>query len=138
MANPHWSSAFVGRPYIDGEFDCGELARAVQREVFGREVRIPTERGYLGESHPVAKARAAAAQIAEEMERCVQRTDLPRDGDAVILVSSGYLQHIGVYCWIGTEPWVLHADNEYEQVVLTRIRDLGVSGLKVASYHRWI
>jgi phosphatidylserine/phosphatidylglycerophosphate/cardiolipin synthase-like enzyme len=131
----HWSQRYVGRPYIEGEFDCGELARTVQREVFGREIALPTERGYMGKKG-AEKFRAMAAQIDTEKTRIAERTEAPQEGDAVLLVARGYLQHVGVYCLIG-EPWVLHAADTARQVLLARVRELAAKGLRVEGYYRW-
>lgn len=134
----HWSSAYIGRPYIEGEFDCGELARVVQREVYRREINVPTERGYLSEAHPVARFRAMARQIEAAAPACAEPTTLPKDGDAVLLKSRGYLQHIGVYCFVDGEPCVLHASDASMQVVRTRLRELEIRGLKCEGFYRWI
>lgn len=134
----HWSWAYVGRRYVDGEFDCGELARLVQKEVFGKDVAIATERGYLKAEGTLAKFRAMSAQIAAELPSCCEPTTLPREGDGVLLVTRGHAQHVGVYCFIAREPWVLHASDSSRQVVLTRIRDLAVRGMRVEGYYRWI
>lgn len=134
----HWSSAYIGRPYLEAEFDCGELARLVQREVFGREILIPVERDYMGEAGPVARFRAMARQIAAEAPRLAEPTTLPKDGDAVLLKSRGYFQHIGIYCFVDGEPWVLHASDASMQVVRTRVRELEIRGLRIEGFYRWI
>lgn len=134
----HWSSAYIGRPYIEGEFDCGELARLVQREVFGREILIPTERGYVGQASPIGRFRAMERQIEAAAPACAEPTTLPKEGDAVLLKSRGYLQHVGIYCFVDGEPWVLHATDASMMVVRTRIRELEIRGLKVEGYYRWI
>ncbi len=134
----HWSSAYIGRPYIDGEFDCGELARVVNREVFGRAIRVPAERGYIGKATAFEKFRAMAAQIEAEIPNCAEPTEHPEEGDGVLLQSRGYLQHIGIFCVVDGEPCVLHATDSAGQVVRQRIRDLRVRGLHVEGYYRWI
>lgn len=134
----HWSTAYVGRPYVEGVFDCGDLARAVQLEVFGRTIKIPADRDHLVETGVVAKFRAMSEQLAAEMPKCVQPVVSPQDGDGVLLKSRGYLQHIGIYCLVDGEPCVLHASDASRQVVRTRVRELAIRGLVVEGYYRWI
>lgn len=135
---PHWSERYVGRRYVPGEFDCGELARLVQREVFGREIRLPAARDYELAGGPLEKFRAMAAQIERCKDDVAARVDLPRDGDGVLLISRGYRQHIGVHCAIAGERWVLHASDGSGQVQLGRARDLALRGLSIEGYYRWI
>ncbi|MGJ4749117.1 hypothetical protein ACQV5M_22325, partial [Leptospira sp. SA-E8] len=44
---------YTSRRYSAGSFDCADLAIEVQREVFGREIRLP--------SHPRGKRSQAVA-----------------------------------------------------------------------------
>lgn len=134
----HWSARYVGRRYEPGVFDCGELARAVQREVFGRQIRLPAARDYELAGGPLAKFRAMAAQIERGKDDVARRVDVPQEGDGVLLVSRGYRQHIGIHCAIAGERWVLHASDGSGQVQLQRERDLGVRGLSIEGYYRWI
>lgn len=135
---PHWSDRYVGRRYAAGVFDCGELARVVQREVFGREIRLPAERDYELAGGPLEKFRAMAAQIERGKDDVARRVDTPQEGDGVLLVSRGYRQHIGVHAAIAGERWVLHASDGSGQVQLQRERDLAVRGLSISGYYRWI
>lgn len=134
----HWTGLYVGRRYVAGEFDCGELARLVQREVFGREIRLPSARDYELAGGTLDKFRAMAAQIERCKDDVAVRVDAPRDGDGVLLVSRGYRQHIGVHAAIAGERWVLHASDGSGQVQLQRERDLPIRGLRVEGYYRWI
>lgn len=132
----HWSDQYVGRPYIEDEFDCGELARRVQAEAFGRAIDLPTERGYRGLSG-VAKIKAMHAQISLCKDDYATPTDRPAEGDGVLLVSRGRVDHIGIYCLIGGEAWVLHAAAGADQVVRTRVRELALYGYAVEGFYRW-
>lgn len=134
----HWSDRYVRRRYVPGEFDCGELARLVQREVFGREIRLPSERDYELAGGTLERFRAMAAQIERGKDDVARRVDAPQEGDGVLLVSRGYRQHIGVHCCIHGERWVLHASDGSGQVQLQRERDLALRGLSIEGYYRWI
>lgn len=124
----HWTQQYIGMPYIEGEQDCGEFAARIQREVFRREVRLPTERA--------AGLRGKSRQIESLLDDYGLVTDAPVDGDAV-LMKGGSLWHIGVYALIGGIPYVLHAMKNAGQVVLHRLRDLENQGLKFEGFYKW-
>lgn len=132
----HWSDPYVGRLYVDVEFDCAELARTAQAEVFGRMIRLPTERLYQGLTG-VAKVRAMHNQLSACRDDYAIPTDTPAEGDAVLIVSRGRLDHIGLYCMIAGEPWVLHAAAGIDQVVRTRLRHLELYGYRLEGFYKW-
>lgn len=124
----HWSDRYLGMTYVAVENDCAELAARVQREVFGRDVCVPSDRA--------ASSFGRTVQIETLKFDYGVPTDLPADGDAVLMMSRGRLRHLGVYCLID-EPWVLHALVKPGSVVRTRIRELNQRFLKVEGYYRW-
>ena len=139
----HWSDRYIGRAYVEGEFDCGDLAALVRREVFGRELRLPSDHG----EGPLGRTAAIQRHIAAY----VMPTDRPQDGDGVLLIVRGRVQHIGLYCQIGTTAWVLHNQAPRKEdgdakapsqcgggVILTRLRELARWGYEVEGFYRWI
>lgn len=132
----HWSDAYVGLPYVEGGFDCGDLARKVRAEVFDQAISLPSERLYVGLSG-VAKVRAMHRQIELCRDDCATPTAMPRDGDGVLIQANGYIDHIGIYCLINGEPWVLHAALDARQVIRTRLRELPLYGYRVEGFYQW-
>lgn len=128
-AAAHWSEAYLGRPYVEDVFDCAVLAETVRREVFGHDLQLPSER------RPGPYGRAI--QLRQHLPDFVAPTTGPRDGDAVLIVAKGREQHIGLYCLIGAEPWVLH-NIERSTVHRIRVRDMEKWGYKIEGYYRWI
>lgn len=124
----HWSDRYIGLPY--SEQDCAELAARVQREIFGRAIRLPSVRA--------TSLRGLTRQIEALKDDYAQRTDRPVDGDAVLMVSRGRLEHIGVYCDIAGQAWVLHAMQNAGQVVRHPLRALAQQGLAIEGYYRWL
>lgn len=124
----HWSDAYVGRPYVRGEQDCGHLAAAVAREVYGRDVRLPEARPRNSAelSDLVARLRA------DHGERVAQ----PAEGDAVLMLC-GARWHVGVFLRLAGEDWVLHNLKGVGSAVRTRLRGLEALGLRVEGYYRW-
>ena len=128
----HWAAAYIGRPYVPGAFDCGDLLELVTREVFGRAVPVPRDR-------PASRRSAGyQAVIARGLADLAQRVEVPAEGDIVQMVGAGRPNHVGVAVLLGGEVWVLHAAIRARQVVLHRVRDLESHGLAVEGFYRWI
>ncbi|RXZ42834.1 hypothetical protein EBB06_12555 [Crenobacter cavernae] len=125
----HWSDAYLGRPYLEGEFDCAALAGAVAREVLGLAVTLPGER--------LAGLRGMSAQVAAHKEALAARAGEPADGQPLLMIARGRLNHIGVACWLAGEWWVLHADRGAGMVVRQRLRELERLGYTIEGYYRW-
>jgi hypothetical protein len=136
LSTEHWAERYVGRPYIEGEFDCADLARLVQQEVFKREIRLPASRDYAGKEG-MAKIRAMSGQIEACKLDYAGPVATPVEGDAVLLISRAASSHIGTWCAIGGEGYVLHCTSRSKQAVLQRIRDLHLFGLKIEGFYRW-
>ena len=117
------------RSYVVGQFDCGDLARLVLAEVFGRQVGIPTARG----TGPFADS-ALVTQCCDEIG---ERTNAPADGDAVVMIARGRLAHVGVYYELNGVAWVLHNSREARQVVRHRVRELAGAGFTLDGFYRW-
>ena len=95
----HWSSKYVGLPYEQA--DCAELCVKVQKEVFDRDIDLPVDRanGLRGVSRQIDYLKADFAEP----------IDCPEEGDAVLMVGRGRLNHIGTICFINGQMWILHA-----------------------------
>lgn len=123
----HWSEHYVGLPYA--EADCAELAQRVRREVFGQETGLPSERA--------ASLRGLTVQIETLKADYAEPVTEPREGDAVLMVGRGRLDHIGIYCEINNTPYVLHAQRNAGHTVLHRLRELPGVGLRLEGFYRW-
>lgn len=134
----HWAEKYVGKAYVPGVYDCAELAREVLKREFGKDIRVPSARDYSGKKG-IAMFRAMSSQLGAEKANCAKPITTPYEGCAVLLKARGYSQHIGVYCVINKEPFVLHAaDSKVNQVVLCRVRDLRARALAIEGYYAWI
>lgn len=137
-SQPHWSSRYVGIKYVDKEFDCAELASQVMREVYGKEINLPSGRmaGAYGRARMIAEHRDEIARAIHESEA--------HEGDALLIGASGYDQHIGIVCDIAGERWILHNisseknGRQLGQVIRTRLRELTLLGYKNCGFYRWI
>jgi len=132
----HWSDKYVGKPYVAEVYDCGEMAREVLQREFHRIVLIPSDRNYAGKEGR-EKIKAVAKQILHERDRVGYRTSDPTDGDGVLMFSGSKMMHVGIYCIINGEPWVLHCAERPAQVIKTRVRELEPRGFKLEGYYKW-
>lgn len=135
----HWAEGYTSTryAYVECEFDCADLIRLVQSEVFSREIELPGSRDYAGKRGH-AKQDAMVAQIGAVKDDYARRTEAPEEGDGVLLIARGKPSHIGVYCVINGEAWVLHNSSSGKRPVLQRLRELDRYGLAVEGFYRWI
>ena len=124
----HWSDAYLGRMWVEGEYDCADLAIEIQREEFGKAIDIPRDHGCtaFGRNEVIRETKFAVATP----------TANPEDGDAVVLIAKGRAQHVGTFCVINDEPWVLH-NQQGAGTHRTRIRDLPKWQYAIEGYYKW-
>ncbi|MBB1603308.1 host specificity factor TipJ family phage tail protein [Variovorax sp. UMC13] len=141
MTLPTLSDAerYVGRAYVEGEFDCASLAVLVQRELFGREIALPAAadraRGRRGQARDI---RAFQPTLADPI-------DAPQTGAAVIFwqhTAQGVpplnrLWHVGTVFVQAGEAWVLHCANEAQGVVLQRLDQMLRHGQHLDGFYAW-
>jgi len=75
--------------------------------------------------------------MSDLVETYGKKTDIPEEGDAVLMMCRGRPSHIGIYCVVNNEPCVLHAMENAGMVVLHRIRELNRVFLTVEGYYAW-
>lgn len=112
------------------EFDCADFVERVQRELYGRVIRIPNGRPRGADGPPVLASMAA---------EFVRPTDKPVDGDFVLMFEGAQKSpgHCGLYFHVAHEGHVLHC-NEKTGSVLHRVRDLPDFGLRIQGYYAWV
>ena len=126
----HWSDAYIqaGLKY-DSNFACADFAEKVRREVFGHDLHLPKSQ--------CAEAFERGAMIALYLPNFAEQTAEPADGDGVLIVTRGRMQHIGIYCQIGSDAWVIH-NVEIWNVTRTRVRDLARWQMAIEGFYKWI
>lgn len=126
--------AYVGTPYRLGEFDCADLARMVQREVFGREIALPEHR-----RRPPGAA-AQRREISSLRDELALRVDVPFTGCGALLFESGPfapLWHIGTVALHKGETWILHNSEKLGSAHLHRLSDLQRWGMRLEGCYAW-
>ncbi len=134
---------YVGLRYVPGEFDCGDLARLVILEVFGKHIALPTDGRRPTELRQMARSVWAwTPLVARERKLDLSSHGFVRDGDGVLLAIGEIPLHVGIAFWLGPdaarELYVLHNDSEVGSSVLTRWRDLTAVGFHVVGVYEWI
>ena len=126
-ARKHWSEKYVGISYKEN--DCAELALKVQKNEFSKNIDLP--------GHREKGLRNLSNQIQNLQGDYAEPTEQPSEGDAVLMKSRGQLNHIGIYCFINNEAFVLHAMRNAGCVCLHRLRDLENIGLSIEGFYQW-
>lgn len=128
---PHWSTPYIGQPYIRGEADCARLVCRVRAEVFG--LPVPND----ADVERAASRLGRVAQLSDGLDEYCSPTTQPQEGDVVQMIALGRPSHVGSYCVVDGEPSVLHALENAGMVVRHRLRDLEHYALKLEGFYRW-
>lgn len=117
-------------PYDQDAYDCADLVIQVQRELFGRDVYLPSNRP--------RKAEGLIA-IHKQVGDYGERTTNPVDGDLVLMTEMGksYPSHVGVYFIVDFRPGVLHTTGKIGASMVSYISDLPALGLKIEGFYKW-
>ena len=129
---PHWAEAYIGRAYVEGEHDCADFVVAVLRERFGRALALPVH---------AASVRGWDAQIVALKGEVALPTISPREGDGVLMAAAARRRsvghHIGVWCAVAGEPYVLHCLKGVGSI-FHPLRELDRRALALEGVYRWL
>ncbi len=123
----HWSARYIGKPYQ--EADCAALAALVLKNEFNHDINLPRERP--------AGVFALSAQINHNQADFASPTDRPKEGDAVLMLARGRVNHVGIYCQIGAVAYVLHSLKNAGQCCLHKLTELNRYHLSVEGFYTW-
>ena len=147
----HWAEAYVGRAYVEGEHDCADFVLAVLRERFDRTIALPAHAASCSRAPAGATScsRAPAGATVRGWDRQIAAlkgefalpTISPQEGDGVLMASAARRRsighHIGLWCAVGAEPYVLHCLRGVGSI-FHPIRDLGRRTLVLEGVYRWL
>ena len=139
MNKSHWAESYIGRPYVEGRHDCADFVVAVMREHFGRELALPAHgAGTRAWDRQIAALKGVyAVHVAPEARGTIST---PREGDGVLMAAAARRHslghHIGIWCAVGGEPYVLHCLKGVGSI-LHPIRDLDRRALVLEGVYRW-
>ena len=153
----HWAESYIGRAYVEGAHDCADFVVAVMREHFGRELALPAHGAgtrawdrqiaalkgvYAVHVAPEARGTMGAPEARGTMGAPEARgtMGMPREGDGVLMAAAARRHslghHIGIWCAVGGEPYVLHCLKGVGSI-LHPIRDLDRRALVLEGVYRW-
>lgn len=110
----HWSDDYLDIPHAT--LDCAELVERVLREQFARDVHFPRR-----QSDNLFHRAALITQHARDFAR---RIASPYDGCGVLLLGRGRMAHMGLYCEIAHQAYLLHSDAAFgysTRIPMTRV-----------------
>ena len=148
MNKSHWAESYIGRPYVEGRHDCADFVVAVMREHFGRELTLPAHgAGTRAWDRQIAALKGVyAVHVAPEARGTMGAPEargtmgMPREGDGVLMAAAARRHslghHIGIWCAVGGEPYVLHCLKGVGSI-LHPIRDLDRRALVLEGVYRW-
>ena len=127
----HWTEGYVGKPYVLGEYECGDMVAEVVFKRLGKEIELPSEQVWRGTS---------PGKVIDLASDFAVKVSTPAECDAVLMKIEGRKReigsHVGLHVLVGAERWVLH-----------NIRGFGVLfhpeghcarlGLTVTGYFTW-
>ena len=139
MNKSHWAESYIGRAYVEGRHDCADFVVAVMRERFGRELTLPAHgAGTRAWDRQIAALKGVYAVHVAPEARGTMGT--PREGDGVLMAAAARRHslghHIGIWCAVGGEPYVLHCLKGVGSI-LHPIRDLDRRALVLEGVYRW-
>lgn len=124
---------YIGIEHDPDAYDCADLTMDVARDLFGREIVLPSVR-----ARPKGCATQAAA-LGTAIEELAVRVDAPRDGDLVLMINRGQERagHVGTYFFRASEAYVLHTAVRFGCSCIHSLRELPRLGIRVEGIYRW-
>jgi len=128
---PHWSDKYIGRPYQLHTYDCASLIQEIAKEEFDIDGFIPAEHGSNSVGHQRQFMRYKSVSLEPIDKSSIQ------EGDLVLMISAGRMNHIGVYYKDKASEWVVHNAAQVGAVIRTRLRSLSQLGYAIEGFYRW-
>lgn len=123
----HWSDPYIDIPHA--ELDCAELVEKVLREVFCRDIRFPRRRS----AHLAHRARLITTHTAD----FARPVDVPFDGSGVLIFARGRIAHIGLYCDIAGQGFILHSDSSFGTSIRQPVNRVTATH-RIEGFYAWL
>lgn len=125
------AAALINLPYEAERFVCGHFVMRTQRELFGREIQLPT-------AYPLGR-RGQAAMLGRLTAELAVATDAPQTGDVAMYeqddADGGAHFHLGtVFIELG-ELWLLHLPADGHSVMQRELQ-VRLQGLRRVGFYR--
>ena len=126
----HWTKRYVGKPYIQGEYECPHLVQEALSREFGIEVELPK----------VNWRRTKPETLAELCSPLAERTERPVKGCGVLMRVQGHWKslgsHVGLYSPVSGQGWVLHTMRR-TGAIFVPLSSIHLYALELVGFYRW-
>lgn len=126
----HWAENYVGIPYSD--FDCAELCEKIMSDRFGKIISLPKDR-----PKTLKETSKMIVDLTDDFACEIKNKNDIEEGDAVLMMGKGRINHIGIACFINNQTYVIHAMRSAKMTVLHNINSLKSVGIKLVGYYKW-
>lgn len=126
-----WTDGYIGLQYVEDVFDCVHLVERVVKEVFHKDIQLPSERSStpFGRSHQVDTHKDDLVVLVDEKDAV--------DGDLIIMKCNRRLNHCGVFFKDKGMKCVLHNLKNAGGVTAHKLRDLSRINIEVEGFYRF-
>lgn len=123
----HWTSKYIAIEYKD--MNCSKFVEYVLRDKFNINFSFPQSEGSIFNQ---------SKQIKDSLPLFARKTDLPKDGDLVLMHGRRRMCHVGMYVKIGRSGYVLHTESSMKTAALHQINKVFFNGYTVEGYYTWL
>ncbi len=125
----HWSRKYIGKQYIDGEYDCLDFVLEVLSAEYGVKTSIIPNHG----SCTLDQQR----QIKDRVDDYSIVMDNPVDGCAVLLKQGLRCRHLGIYYIRKKVGYIIHNSPCAKSVVQVPAYRISEHGCEIDRYLKW-
>lgn len=125
----HYANKYIGKPWVQGEYDCWGLVKDVYANEFGIEAIGTVTKPYN------LRDTIELFSLNSNWYANWQKVENPQDGDAVLMRQGKNPCHVGVWCEIDGGG-VLH-NIEKAGVVFQDLNAIKTSGYSIVGFYRY-
>lgn len=123
----HWTHEFLSIPYK--KMNCSQFVEHVLREKFDIDYQFPQSSGNVFEQSNLIK---------KSVPLFAKKTDVPNEGDLVLMNGTRRLCHVGIYVNIKKRKYVFHTESTMKTAALHEIKDLPLYGYSLNGFYTWL
>jgi len=124
----HWSEGYIDVPHAVE--NCAALVERLRREQFGSKQVFPRPERRAVFHH--------SDLITSHLRDFVTPIDAPHDGCCVIVLARGRLAHIGMYCELPDQPYLLHSDSWFGASVRIPMSRVCAPRFRIEGFYAWL
>ena len=122
----HWTMKYLQVEYKD--MNCSKFVEHVLRDHFKINYTFPQSEGSLFNQ---------SQQLRDNIPKFTYKTDMPKDGDLVLMHGKRRMCHVGMYVKIGRAGYVFHTESSMKTAALHKICTVFFNGYTVEGFYTW-